>query len=400
MKIEPLQPRILRYRNHNLPFVLISSILSVLIFGFWAQRLSLNSINELLKNHLFELTITILCYFFTFLYYWFFIRPNSKKSVQVYTDYLLLQSKGVKNLQLFFDQVERITVVFGSVFYLKMKDGKKYYFSSSYERVEYVWEGLYNSRKDLLSKKHYEEYRIKLVQFDHHQQRREWFLRHKIYDFLNWSILPVLFLFFSYLFQSRNVLIYHEGLYFFRLFMFCMLVLIFSSFLFSLILKKLVFDRKIQNLAENENFKIRNLEEEEIFIQRSKLLQSITTVLLLVMLIKMDLNFYSLTKVRSDVVNLNFKKGNTIVIDNRYNCINCRYSLRDGDFVIFGKGVIGQVIAKEGEMVGEVSQDRQGRVIASENIHEVPPQHLAVMADNGKDIMFVKISDLVGKVQN
>ena len=50
-------------------------------------------------------------------------------------------------------------------------------------------------------------------------------------------------------------------------------------------------------------------------------------------------------------------------------------------------------------MVGLISQDTAGRMIASENVQEVPKGHLAVKAANGKDIMFIKIEELIGKIQ-
>ncbi len=117
------------------------------------------------------------------------------------------------------------------------------------------------------------------------------------------------------------------------------------------------------------------------------------------LVIRTDINLFSLTKVKDDLTIFQIKKGTTIVVDNRFNCINCKYNVGEGDLVFFGKGTVGQVIAKEGEMVGQVSLDTKGRSIASENVHEVPVGYLAIKTANGKDIVFVRISDLVGKIQ-
>ena len=67
--------------------------------------------------------------------------------------------------------------------------------------------------------------------------------------------------------------------------------------------------------------------------------------------------------------------------------------------IMFNKGNIGQVLAKEGEPVGEVVKDTQGRTIASLNVQEVPKGHVAVKTANGKDIIFIKIVDLIGKIK-
>src|SRR5690606_16919081 len=90
------------------------------------------------------------------------------------------------------------------------------------------------------------------------------------------------------------------------------------------------------------------------------------------------------------------KKGSTVVIDNRYNCISCKYEVCAGDYIVFNRGYIGQVMVKQGEMVGLISQDQRGRMIASENVQEVPEGHIAVRSSNGKDIIFVQLSELIG----
>ncbi len=61
--------------------------------------------------------------------------------------------------------------------------------------------------------------------------------------------------------------------------------------------------------------------------------------------------------------------------------------------------MIGQVLAKEGETVALISQDTEGRMIASENVQEVPKGHVAIRAGNGKDIVFVQIDELIGRIQ-
>ncbi len=325
---------------------------------------------------------------------------RTKKSIQVYPDFLLIHNGREEKDQIKFSEIDSLNVVCLSIFYLKMKSGKKFYFHSSFERADYIWEGIYLARPDLMSHDFYDSYRIKLVQYDHHQQRKEWFLKHKMVDVLNWVVLPVMFLCLAFIFQTKNVIIYQQGIYFFRLFMYSMLVLVSTSFFYSLILKKFIFDKKLSDQMESNEIKLRDLEFEGMVLQRSKIFQLITASFFFALFIKLDVNLFSVSRVKEDIASFNLKKGSTIIIDNRYNCLNCKYRLDDGDYVLFGKGMIGQVMAKEGDMVGEVSQDMSGRTIASENIHEVPKGHLAIKSSNGKDIVFVKIDDLIGRVQN
>jgi hypothetical protein len=218
-------------------------------------------------------------------------------------------------------------------------------------------------------------------------------------DMLNWAILPLAFILIAFMVQSKHIVIHQESIYFFRLLMYAFLVLLATSFLYSIVLKKFVFDKRVTTLLMHD-VKIRDLEFEGVVLQKSKFLQFITTCFVLALVIRTDINLFSVSKIREDIADFNLKKGSTILIDNRYNCLSCRYQIQDGDFIVFNRGVIGQVLAKEGEMVGQVSQDAKGRMIASENIQEVPKGHIAVKAAKGQAIVFVKIEELIGKIKN
>ncbi len=340
------------------------------------------------------------CYLiFSGAFYYFWMRPRMNRYVQVFSDHLLI-CRGTEKEQVKFSDIESVNFVCWSIFYVKMKSGLKHYFHSKYERVDYVWEGIYQSCPHLISSEIFNSFRIKLVQYDHYHKRKEWFFKHKVIDVVNWIILPLFFIVISFMLQSRDILIHQQEVYFFRLFMYSMLVLLVTSFLFSLLLKKLVFDKKVTTNLETFEIKTRDLEFEGEILHRTKIFQSLTAVLTLALLVKVDLNLFSVTKINQNIANLKVKKGTTIIIDNRYNCINCKYRLHDGDFVLFGKGVIGQVLATEGELVGEIQSHKLSREPSSENIQEVPHDHIAVKSSDGKKITFVKIQDLIGKIQN
>ncbi len=145
--------------------------------------------------------------------------------------------------------------------------------------------------------------------------------------------------------------------------------------------------------------KLRDIEFEGVILQRSKMMQFATATLALSLIVRADVNLFSLTKIKEDIASFNLKSGHTIVIDNRFNCLACKFPVKDGDLVMFGKGVLGQVMAVEGEMVGQISQDRKGRIIASENIQEVPGGHIAIKLGNQNEIVMIKLEDLIGKIQ-
>lgn len=368
------------------------------MLSYWTMRFLSFGWDSLWAEQSWEFLLSLMFYvFFTVLYY-FWLKPKMSKSIQVYPQSIIIHSSaGDETLN--YAEIESVNRVCWSIFYVKMKNGIKHYFNSSFERIDYIWEGIYEARPDLMTEKEFDEFRLKLVQYDHHQKRKEWFFKHRLIDVLTWAILPVLFLAISFMVQSRNVIIHHEGIYFFRLFMYSLLVLLITSFIYSVALKKFIFDKKVTSSLLQDS-KIRDLEFEGMVLQKSKFLQLTTSFFLLVMLIKSDLNLFSVSKVREDLADFNLKKGTTILIDNRFNCFACKYPLKDGDYVVFGKGIVGQVMAREGDVVGEVSKDTSGRMIASQNIQEVPKGHIALRASNGKDILFVKIEELIGKIQN
>lgn len=372
---------------------------SSLLVSFWGFHLLQYGGKHLWQVNKHELIISLCFLFSGSLFYFTWLKDRLKRSVQVYPTHLLIH-EGKEPQKLSFEDVESVGRVCWSLFYLKMKDGNKFYFNSGLDRVDYVWEGVRNSRPDLISAEEYEAFRVVLVQYDHHQKRKEWFFRHKILDAVNWFALPVVFLFGAYILQVRDVLIHQPGMYFFRLFMFSLLILLITTFAFSLGLKKFVFDRKIRaQLDDPSSEKQRDLEFEGVILHRSKLLQMTLSCFLFTFVIYSDLNLFSVTKVKDEVSMFNLRKGKSLVVDNRYNCFNCRYQLKDGDIVLFGKGYIGQIMAKGGDMVGEISQHPSGRMIASENIQEVPAGYVAIKAANGKDIVFVRTQELIGKIR-
>lgn len=399
MKFDPSQPRVLRYRSHYKIYVMAFIFISCLLLAFWGLRFSQENYKDIFQVYRLELTASVFYFVTIACFYFGWLRFRLKRSVQVFPDFLKIQH-GKESNELKYADVESVNTVCWSIFYVKMKNGIKHYFNSSIERVDYIWEGIHNARPDLIDQKSFEEYRVKLVQYDHHQKRKEWFFKHKMVDVFNWGVMPLVFIFTAYFIQTKSIVIHNEGVYFFRLFMFAMLVMLTTTFIFSILLKKFIFDQKVSDHAETPEFKVRDMEFEGMILQRSKMFQLITACFVLALMIKLDANLYSISKVKEDIATFKLKKGNSILIDNRYNCVGCKYQIHDGDFIVFGRGVIGQVLAKEGDMVGQIAQDSKGRMIASENIQEVPRGHLAVKAANGKDIMFVKIDELIGKIQN
>jgi hypothetical protein len=399
IELDPLQPRILRYRGHYRIYLLFLMIIGLMLLSLWIVRIFLQGWQGAISQNSSEMVISLSYFFFLPICYFFWLRPRINHSVQVFENYLKIH-KGKHSEEVFFENIESVSIVAWSLFYIKMNNGHKHYFNADLERVDYVWEGIKKAHPELIAEKSFQDFRTQLVKYDHHQKRKEWFFRHKLIDVVNWIFLPFAFLGAAYLIQSQEVIIHHQSLYFFRLLMYALLVLLVVSLAYSQVLKKLIFDRKFAQQNEEETFnKVRDIEFEGVIIQRSKIFQLITVSFLLALVVKGNINFYSLSKTKADLSYFNIPANKTLLVDNRFNCINCRYQLHDGDMVIFGKGLVGQILAKEGEPVGEVIEDTQGRTVASLSVREVPKGHVAVKSSNGKDIIFIKIVDLIGKIE-
>jgi len=402
-ELSNLSPRTLRNRKHFQVYFIFFLIIAVLLLSLWCIRFLAYGFEFSVKNNFWGLNFSIAYILSLPLVYFYWLKGKIRDSVQVFDSYICLH-KNDKLIELKFSEISSVNIFWGSLFCLTFLDGKKVYFSSDLERVEYIWEKVYEKRPDLILKEQFSEFLVKLVKTDHHEKRKEWFFKHRYLDVFSWIILPLAFLSLSYLFQSKEILIHQPFLYFFRLLMYALLTMLIISLSYTLLLKKFIFDKKFDAyLKDHENIekddKIRDLEFENLVIKKSKLLQILITSFVFVLIVKNDVNFISLSKSKMDLSFLNLPSGKTMVVDNRYNCFACKYSLNEGDIILHSGGVIGQVFAKEGEPIGEILEDTKGRTIASVSAQEVPKGYVAIKSTNGKGLIFIKIVDIIGKIE-
>lgn len=337
-------------------------------------------------------------FFIPALYLWW-LHPKLTQTVQVYHDHIRVTTKDF-SWEIAFNDIMAVECPFQSLIRLRMKDGHSWWFSAALERSDYLWEGLHRARPELMGGHDtYESFRLRLVQHDHHEKRKEWFFRHRLLDVINWAVLPLLALAIGYQIQSEQVVINSKTLYFFRLSMYALFVTIVCAFAWSVILKAFVFDKLVKKQMAEGN-KLRDLVLEDRIIQRGKWLQVVSCALLLTVVVKSDLNLFSVTKLRLEAKAFKLKPGKTMVIDNRFNCVSCAHPVSEGDLLLFGRGTIGQVLALPGEVIAQTRNTSLGRSIASETVMEVPADHIALKTGaDGKDVVLVRIVDLVGKLK-
>ena len=399
-KLGVIPPRLLKFRHQFTIYFRLLLAFTFCVVTAWAMLFFMEEPHAIFSRYTYEFIFSCLQLVAFTLSYFFWWRLKLQQTIQVFEDRLIIHRQG-KKVEVLFSDVASVSIVGWSLFYFFMKSGEKFYFNSTLERVDYIWEGIYFARPDLMTREEYENYRVKLVQYDHHQKRKEWFFKHRLIDVLNWCILPLCFMGTIYFVQSKELHIYQPFYYFFRLLMYSLLTLLTTAFFYNIAIKKLVFDKKVEDQLEVEpNDKIRDLEYENVIIQRTKFVQSISVIILFGLIVKTDFNMFTLTKVRGDYSAFNLVTGKTLVVDNRYNCSQCKFSVEEGDTVIFSKGQIGQILAKPGDLVGQVAETSQGRSIASESVTLVPEGHVAIQLANSEEIMVIKESELVGRLQN
>jgi hypothetical protein len=164
-------------------------------------------------------------------------------------------------------------------------------------------------------------------------------------------------------------------------------------------MKVFVFDKQVVENLKDE-IKIRDVSKEDFILQRSKFFQFITCATLMAFMIKMDLNLFSITKLKASIEQFNLRAGQTLVVDTRYNCVQCAHSIVEGDLILFGKGSVAQILALPGEVIAQTQANSLGRSIASDTITTVPQGHVALKTGKGQEMVIIKISDLIGKLKN
>ncbi len=350
-----------------------------------------------------EMSVFLALTLFLSLFYFVWLRKTFWRELNLFDDHMEIAQTKSKIEKYEFKEIRKIATWPGSLFKIHFNDGRSIVLGSMIERSDYIWERLFEARPDLIQKEKFNSKRTKIIQYDHHQKRREFFWKHRGLDFLHWAFLPVLFVGLSFIIQTQQIEIHQPTVYFFRLAMISILVVIMSAFIFSFTLKKMVFDPRLRKqLINNSDYKLRDTSFEKSVWSKTKVWQFAFSVLLFAYVLKNDLNLYSITKIKHDVSVANHKKGETVVVDNRYNCVNCNFKVQEGDIIVFAKGYIGEVLAIEGEKIAYISGgNSESRSIASSvPSYEIPPRHIAVKTGKSEEpIVIVKVDELIGKVK-
>jgi hypothetical protein len=202
------QPRPLLYRSH---YKWYAVFLAALWIGCLASAVTFFVLGvETYRDEM--LSFVVLSVLLPMIYL-VWLHPKLTRTMQVFSDCVRITSKKVV-FDINFADLESLSRPYGSLIRLRTKDGLSWTFSAALERMDYLWEALWRSRPELVgNSKIYEEFRLSLVQYDHHEKRKEWFFRHRLIDMLNWVILPAAVMAIGYFVQASQVVIFEVSIH-------------------------------------------------------------------------------------------------------------------------------------------------------------------------------------------
>ena len=314
------------------------------------------------------------------------LLPLADSKIQVFPDHIHVSKQGHEYIIPFSD-VAKIEATLSSWFILIMKNGKKYYFPAVLERPDYILDAIMKAEPLIMERDRYQKLRKNLIRADHKFSR--------LYDKLSWMgflklvCFPLFLLSLIYFKQSSSFIIHFPFAYFFKLALMSLGLFIGLQTLGSYLINENM-DRR---LAETGT-KIRDL----IFEKR---INNITYASFLVILLLafgvFDLNAFGFRFLTGKTSYLNLKTDR-LILDGRYNCLNCTYSLTKGDIIITDKGLVGRIVALPKEEVVLNPLDKKGRHLAAQASSEkVPHEQVAFLTKGGTVTKLVPLREIKGK---
>jgi len=346
--------------------------------------------------------------------YWFFFKDVMGRTFQASQKHLTC-FRGKKEFKIFFEEVILLHCSsFGPLctFKIKCNSGKVYRLSTMIERADYVIEALLRFNPKLLPWEKFVVFRNKLVLSDHSLARFEesYYGRHSWIAFFHLAFLPIIFLSLLYIQQASDMVIHSVighvlvGL---------KLIIIVNVGLWSayqLILKRIIDKKDFEQLQRNLRDKKRNMNYE------AKLYRSVYACTVFVCLMFytaiycFDLNRYEFIMALENFENYGQQAGTIHLVDTRYNCQECHFSVKGGDVVvILNPHRAGKYLAKiagfQGELVklnylkNDNAGENQGRALASVEERKLAKGELAaITGKSGQYLSPLSEEQIHGKV--
>jgi hypothetical protein len=303
-----------------------------------------------------------------------------------------------------------IAKVFGRVFPFAggsygfvMKTGKIHAFSASLRGSEKLLDAV--SEFDPALKSSFTELRTNLIVCAHGYDRfYEYFSGNRaFFTFIHLGLVPFLFSAYMVGRQSSMMTIAHPKLFFVEATFGIYLCVVTLAVTFSVALNWIIDLPTLERMIEDPVEDSRDLKHERAIFADALPVYLFLLFSLMSLYNRFDLNTLSRTEVPTDIPHLGYHAGQTLWIDGRANCLNCRHSLQEGDAVIFIRekvAVLGRLVALPGSPVPAPGGENPLRTPASEL--PIVPFGKAVLRSNpdGNLDQLVDLKDIRGRVSD
>lgn len=330
---------ILKYRksfnfaNHFLLFFLLIclSLFVASIVGYFQTRGVNNemSISLIINAGFFGMIAAL---FFSL---WRFYRQAILKSeVQVVNNSILYSSEH-KEYSVYFEDIEKIDFVsiFGiSRFLIKTKKHEVFSYSIWIEGVEKILDALYSFDKKLFENLSYDEMKKNMILSSYNICRMEYFFSkealHKTLSHL--MLAPALFLGVLLLKQGSIEKVSKFDYYLSSIQPFVFITFV-TTLLYFVVSNFVITKRSLKN----ENVEKRNFLKEKIIFKKIYPWYASFMVVLFFGVIFFDVNLYGIATVNVSSVKVDVLKGERFWIDKKFNCVKCKYELKNNDIIVY-----------------------------------------------------------------
>lgn len=345
--LETMPNRALNYYKH-LKIVFFWS--SIVKFSFLGLALTLAVTTFLMRAELdatriqasFVVSGMLFCIFVFWQFFQkFFLQNINKRRVNVFENRVEIFQEGGDGEKhiINFDDVEKVDWGFFSFFgvYTVTTKDRIFRFSSFLHRAEYILEAIEEYRPQIFEKLDFEDLRNNVLSADHRLSRVHdmFFGRYKFLSLFCYFLLPII---------GGSAIVWHQvtriTINFLPDYVWSLVnIVIAAAFfvgMFHFLVTEYLFDRDLQfRLKADFNDKGRDLEYEEGILAKSNPAKIFAIVLAFYSITAHDVNQFGYYRINNSSADLQVIKNDVYMVDKRYNCLDCAYSLEKNHDIVF-----------------------------------------------------------------
>ncbi|MGB0453949.1 MAG: hypothetical protein ACPGJV_09560 [Bacteriovoracaceae bacterium] len=322
-----------------------------------------------------------------------FFKKLFEKKIYIYPNYFLIVDKNEEDaIKVEFGEVtgvEQGFIPFLGMFTVKTKE-RSYYFSGFLHRAEKLLEELHRWGYWEGEDKTYTPLRYSVICADHRLSRvyESCFGTERMKLLVTYILVPFIASFLTFWKQLYKVKINFMGDYFWNLLNIQFSILIVCGIVHFFITEGIFYKSLTQQLDEDNDNKKRDKEYEEKVYRHSLPIKIFFVFICFYSVLMFDVNQFGYYQVFNSSSKLNILKNDMILVDKRYNCMRCEYSLRKGEKLVF--------IKDNKVYYGKITNVALSRNVASFDNENIDIKFGVIMDDTEK-VIYVENQDVLGK---